>query len=105
MREARNITGTTAGEGELMAKKVRVNPYTKPTTGQNVRGYVREDPRASGKGAPHELPPEDDKPSFLSDGTEEDEYDVEATVKAKADKEGNIKETKVSEVRIKPEGD
>jgi len=82
-----------------------VNPYTKPTTGQNVRGYVREDPRASGKGAPHELPPEDDKPSFLSDGIEEDEYDVEATVKAKADKEGNIKETKVSEVRIKPEGD
>jgi hypothetical protein len=60
-------------EGELMAKKVRVNAYTKPSTGQNVRGYVREDPRASSKGAPHELPPENDKPSFLSDGIESDE--------------------------------
>ena len=64
-------------EGEIMAKKVRVNAYTKPTTGQNVRGYVREDPRASGKGAPHELPPEDDKPSFLSGGIEEDKESEE----------------------------
>ena len=86
-----------------MARKVHVNPYQK-ADGTKVRGYVREDPRASSRGAPHELPPEDDKPSFLSEGIEpeEDEYDVEATVKAK---EGNIKETKVSEVRIKPEGD
>jgi len=55
-----------------MAKKVRVSPYQK-SDGTRVRGYVREDPRASSKGASHELPPEDDKPSFLSEGIEPDE--------------------------------
>ena len=55
-----------------MAKKVRVNPYQR-SDGTRVRGYVREDPRASSKGAPHELPPEDDKPSFLSEGIEPEE--------------------------------
>ena len=52
-----------------MAKKVRVNPYQK-SDGTRVRGYIREDPRASSKGASHELPPEDQKPSFLSEGIE-----------------------------------
>jgi len=55
-----------------LAKKVRVNPYQR-SDGTRVRGYVREDPRASSKGAPHELPPEDDKPSFLSEGIEPEE--------------------------------
>ena len=54
-----------------MAKKVRVRAYQK-SDGTRVRGYIREDPRASSKGAPHELPPEDDKPSFLSEGIEPD---------------------------------
>jgi len=55
-----------------LAKKVRVSPYQK-SDGTKVRGYVREDPRASSKGILHELPPEDDKPSFLSEGIEPDE--------------------------------
>ena len=55
-----------------MAKKVRVRAYQK-SDGTRVRGYIREDPRASSKGAPHELPPEDDKPSFLSEGIEPEE--------------------------------
>jgi len=55
-----------------LAKKVRVSPYQK-SDGTRVRGYVREDPRASNKGTFHELPPEDDKPSFLSVGIEPDE--------------------------------
>ena len=55
-----------------MAKKVRVRAYQK-SDGTRVRGYIREDPRASSKGAPHELPPEDDKPSFLSGGIEPEE--------------------------------
>jgi len=55
-----------------LAKKVRVRAYQK-SDGTRVRGYIREDPRASSKGAPHELPPEDDKPSFLSEGIEPEE--------------------------------
>jgi len=55
-----------------MAKKVRVSPYQK-SDGTRVRGYVREDPRVSNKFASHELPPEDDKPSFLSEGIEPEE--------------------------------
>lgn len=52
-------------------KKVHVDPYTKPSTGQNVRGYVRTDPRSR---EPHtkELPPEE-PPSFLSGGKQEQE--------------------------------
>lgn len=64
-----------------MAKKVHVSPYQK-TDGTRVRGYTREDPRASVKGAPHELPPEDDKPSFLSEGIEPEE-DRESEEEAK----------------------
>jgi len=56
----------------ILAKKVHVNPYQK-ADGTKVRGYVREDPRASSKGGSHELPPEDDKPSFLSEGIEPEE--------------------------------
>jgi len=59
-----------------LAKKVRVNPYQR-SDGTKVRGYVREDPRASNKGAPHELPPENDKPSFLSEGIEPEDKESE----------------------------
>ena len=55
-----------------MAKKVRVRAYQK-SDGTRVRGYIREDPRAFSKGASHELPPENDKPSFLSGGIEPEE--------------------------------
>jgi len=57
-----------------LSKKVRVSPYQR-SDGTRVRGYVREDPRASNKGTSHELPPEDDKPSFLSEGIEPEEDD------------------------------
>ena len=59
-----------------LAKKVRVSPYQK-SDGTRVRGYIREDPRASSKGAPHELPPENDKPSFLSEGIEPEDKESE----------------------------
>jgi len=55
-----------------LAKKVRVNPYQK-SNGTRVRGYVREDPRASVKGTSKELPPEDQRPSFFSEGIEPEE--------------------------------
>jgi len=55
-----------------MAKKVRVSAYQR-SDGTRVRGYIREDPRASDKGTSHELPPENDKPSFLSEGIEPEE--------------------------------
>jgi len=55
-----------------LAKKVRVSSYQK-ADGTRVRGYIREDPRASSRGALHELPPEDHKPSFLSEGIEPEE--------------------------------
>jgi len=64
-----------------LTKRVHVNPYQK-ADGTKVRGYVREDPRASSRGAPHDLPPEDDKPSFLSEGIEPEE-DEESEKKAK----------------------
>jgi len=60
----------------ILAKKVRVNPYQK-SDGTRVRGYVREDPRASSRGTPHELPPEDHKPSFLSEGIEPEDQENE----------------------------
>ncbi len=59
-----------------MSKKVYVNGYTKPTTGQQVRSYVREDTRAK-KPTEKELPEEGQKPSFLSDGFEEEQEDAE----------------------------
>ena len=55
-----------------LAKKVRVSAYQR-SDGTRVRGYIREDPRASDKGTSHELPPENDKPSFLSEGIEPEE--------------------------------
>ena len=66
-----------------MAKKVRVSPYQK-SDGTRVHGYIREDPRASNKGVSSELPPEDDKPSFLSEGIEPDENG-----ESEEDKEGD----------------
>ena len=59
-----------------MAKKVRVSPYQR-SDGTRVRGYIREDPRASNKATSHELPPENDKPSFLSEGIEPEDKESE----------------------------
>jgi len=52
-------------------KRVHVDSYSK-TDGTHVRAYTRYDPRNK-HFATRELPPEDDKPSFLSDGVEEEE--------------------------------
>jgi hypothetical protein len=52
-----------------MGKRVHVDSYSK-TDGTHVRAYTRYDPRSK-HFATRELPPEDDKPSFLSDGIEE----------------------------------
>jgi len=54
-----------------MGKKVHVDSYSR-TDGTHVRSYTRYDPRSK-HFATRELPPEDDKPSFLSDGIEEEE--------------------------------
>jgi len=63
-----------------MAKKVHVSSYQK-SDGTRVRGYIREDPRASNKGASNELPPEDQKPSFLSEGIEPEDKESEEETK------------------------
>ena len=49
-----------------MGKKVHVDSYTK-TDGTHVRAYTRYDPRAKSYKSTGELPPEDQKPSFLSE--------------------------------------
>ena len=54
-----------------MGKKVHVDSYNR-RDGTHVRLYTRYDPRSK-HFATRELPPEDDKPSFLSDGIEEEE--------------------------------
>jgi len=53
-----------------MGKKVHVDSYSR-TDGTHVRAYTRYDPRSK-HFATRELPPEDDKPLFLSDGIEEE---------------------------------
>jgi len=53
-----------------MGKKVHVDSYNR-RDGTHVRLYTRYDPRSK-HFATRELPPEDDKPSFLSDGIEEE---------------------------------
>jgi len=53
-------------------KKVHVDSYSR-TDGTHVRAYTRYDPRNKHFDSMRELPPEDDKPSFLSDGVEEEE--------------------------------
>ncbi len=57
-----------------MSKKVYVRGYEKPTTGQHVRPYVREDTRTK-RPVEKEAPEEGQKPSFLSDGFEEEPED------------------------------
>ena len=70
--------------------KVRVRDYNKKD-GTHVKNYTREQPGSSG--ASDELPPEDG-------------YDLEATVTGQMDRDGDVKDTKVSEIKIKPkEGD
>jgi len=54
-----------------MGKRVHVDSYSRKD-GTHVRAYTRYDPRSK-HFATRELPPEDDKPSFLSDGIEEEE--------------------------------
>jgi len=54
-----------------MGKRVHVDSYSRKD-GTHVRAYTRYDPRTK-HFATRELPPEDDKPSFLSDGIEEEE--------------------------------
>jgi len=55
-----------------MGKKVHADSYNR-TDGTHVRAYTRYDPRAKSYKSTGELPPEDQKPSFLSDGVEEEE--------------------------------
>jgi|GEM_PF-1112507 len=54
-----------------MGKRVHVDSYSR-TDGTHVRSYTRYDPRNKQFRGSGELPPEDDKPSFLSDGIEEE---------------------------------
>jgi hypothetical protein len=54
-----------------MGKRVHVDSYSK-TDGTHVRAYTRHDPRAKSYKSTGELPPEDQKPSFLSEGIEEE---------------------------------
>ncbi|MFP3257296.1 MAG: hypothetical protein RXO36_05815 [Candidatus Nanopusillus acidilobi] len=58
-----------------MAKKVRVRPYEKQN-GTRVRGYVREDPRAK-EHEEQELPPEEQKPSFLAEDIEKEDEETD----------------------------
>ena len=69
--------------------KVQVRNYNK-RDGTHVKSYTRE--QSSSLGASGELPPED-------------EYDLEATVTGEMDGDGNVKDTKVKEVKIKPKED
>jgi hypothetical protein len=55
-----------------MGKKVHVPAYHR-SDGTPVRAYTRYDPRSKHYGEHGELPPENQTPSFLSDGIEEEE--------------------------------
>jgi len=54
-----------------MGKRVHVDSYSR-RDGTHVRSYTRYDPRAKNYKSIGELPPEDQKPSFLSEGIEEE---------------------------------
>lgn len=69
--------------------KVKVRDYSKKD-GTHVKNYTREQPGSSG--ASGELPPED-------------VYDFEATATGEMDRDGNVKDTKVTEIKIKPKED
>jgi len=83
-----------------MGKRVHVDSYTR-TDGTHVRSYTRYDPRSKHFHTP-ELPPENDKPSFLSDGIEEEneEKSEEETgrsesksIKSGSTRKGSLNET------------
>jgi hypothetical protein len=63
---------------------VHVDSYTR-TDGTHVRSYTRYDPRAKSYKSIGELPPEDQKPSFLSEGIEEEAKEITR------DKQGSLK--------------
>jgi len=63
-----------------MGKRVHVDSYSR-TDGTHVRAYTRYDPRNKQFRGSGELPPEDDKPSFLSDGIEEESENTESSEK------------------------
>jgi len=63
-----------------MGKRVHVDSYTRRDE-THVKSYTRYDPRARHYKELGELPPEDAKPSFLSDGIEEESEDNESSEK------------------------
>jgi len=84
-----------------MGKKVHVNSYTRKD-GTYVRSYTRYDPRSKHYKELGELPPENDKPAFLSDGIEEknEEKNEEKTgksesksIKSGSTRKGSLNET------------
>jgi hypothetical protein len=67
-----------------MGKKVHVDSYSR-TDGTHVRAYTRYDPRNKHFDSMRELPPEDDKPSFLSESAEPEEEPKEPEEKDEND--------------------
>jgi len=82
-----------------MGKRVHVDSYSR-TDGTHVRSYTRYDPRNK-HFATRELPPEDDKPSFLSDGIEEesegDNQEETEGSESKSSKSGSTKKGSLNE--------
>ena len=66
----------------------KVRPHERDTSSgpQHVRGHMRK--TSSSPSFQDELPPEG--------------YDVEATVQGETDREGNLKDAKVTEVTVRP---
>jgi len=80
-----------------MGKKVHVDSYTR-TDGTHVRAYTRYDPRAKSYKSIGELPPEDQKPSFLSEGIEEErEGDNQGETGKPENKSGSTKKGSLNE--------
>jgi len=83
-----------------MGKRVHVDSYTR-RDGTHVRSYTRYYPRNKHFHT-QELPPENDKPSFLSDGIEE-ESEVKGeeetgkseskSIKSRSTRKGSLNET------------
>jgi hypothetical protein len=77
-----------------MGKKVHVPAYHR-SDGTPVRAYTRYDPRSKHYGEQGELPPENQTPSFLSDGIEEEES-TEESEESKEESKGRSKKGKGS---------
>jgi len=77
-----------------MGKKVHVPAYHR-SDGTPVRAYTRYDPRSKHYGEQGELPPENQTPSFLSDGIEEEES-TEELEESKEEPKGSYKKGRVS---------